>query len=160
MRVLAFGAWWRLAQAAARTVATWLTTITRRDGDRDDFSSHATRGDVVLALGSPWSHPEYARLVRTQREQNGLRFSLSVHDLVVLRCPEWCGRDLARVFPAWFFWLSGSYPTVAMSLLDPGRIARMDSERPTTSEYQIPRTNFAFSAAAASRNDRSVPVDT
>jgi glycosyltransferase involved in cell wall biosynthesis len=101
MQVLALRAWWQVARAiarGARSVTMSLTAI----GRRDDFANLAARGDVVLALGSPWSHPEYARLVRAQCERYGLRFSLLVHDLAALRCPEWFDRGLARAFRAWF----------------------------------------------------------
>jgi glycosyltransferase involved in cell wall biosynthesis len=101
----AFRAWWQFARttvSAARSVATRLSTSGRADVDRGDFVSQTTRGDVVLALGSHWSHPEYARLIRAQREKYGLRFGLMVYDLVTVRCPEWCERDLANAFRTWF----------------------------------------------------------
>jgi glycosyltransferase involved in cell wall biosynthesis len=101
----AFRAWWhfvRTAVSAALSAATRLSTSGRGDVDRGDFVSQTTRGDVVLALGSHWSHPEYAKLIRAQREKLGLRFGLMVYDLVTVRCPEWCERDLAHAFRTWF----------------------------------------------------------
>ena len=52
-------------------------------------------------LGSPWSHPDYARLVQRQRVR-GLRFALLVYDLIPIRRPEWCDRGLVRLFSSWF----------------------------------------------------------
>ena len=52
-------------------------------------------------LGAPWSHPDYAGLVRIQRER-GLRFALLVYDLIPILRPEWCDRGLVRLFRAWF----------------------------------------------------------
>jgi glycosyltransferase involved in cell wall biosynthesis len=58
-------------------------------------------GDVLLALGSPWSHPDYAALVAAQRAR-GLRFALLIYDVIPLRRPEWFDRGLVRIFRAWF----------------------------------------------------------
>ena len=63
------------------------------------FAECATSGDVVLALGAPWSHPDYPAMVRMQRDR-GLRFGLLVYDLIPIRRPEWCERDLVRLFRA------------------------------------------------------------
>ena len=101
---LAFCAWWRLARATTRGVRSWmlrLTTARRRDTARDDLVHLVTPGDIVLALGAPWSHPEYVTFVRAQCERNGLRFALLIYDLAALRCPEWFDRGLAKAFRAW-----------------------------------------------------------
>ncbi len=68
---------------------------------RDAFGLDSAPGDILLVLGSPWSHPDYAQLIRTQR-QRGLKFALLVYDLIPIRRPEWCDRGLVRVFRAWF----------------------------------------------------------
>jgi glycosyltransferase involved in cell wall biosynthesis len=65
------------------------------------FAECATSGDVVLALGAPWSHPDYPGLIRMQRER-GLRFALLVYDLIPIRRPEWFERGLVRLFRAKF----------------------------------------------------------
>jgi glycosyltransferase involved in cell wall biosynthesis len=67
----------------------------------DAFAQQSAPGDILLVLGSPWSHPNYAQLVRTQR-QRGLQFALLVYDLIPLRRPEWCDRGLVRIFRSWF----------------------------------------------------------
>jgi glycosyltransferase involved in cell wall biosynthesis len=58
-------------------------------------------GDVLLALGSPWSHPGYAALVAAHRAR-GLKFALLVYDVIPLRRPEWFDHGLIRIFGAWF----------------------------------------------------------
>ena len=68
---------------------------------RDAFEQDSAAGDILLALGSPWSHPDYAQLIRRQRAR-GLKFGLLVYDLIPLRRPEWCDRGLVRLFRAWF----------------------------------------------------------
>jgi glycosyltransferase involved in cell wall biosynthesis len=68
---------------------------------RDAFERDSASGDILLALGSPWSHPDYAQMIRPQRAR-GLRFGLLIYDLVPIRRPEWCGRGLVRLFRAWF----------------------------------------------------------
>ena len=67
----------------------------------NSFNDCAAPGDILLALGSPWSHPDYATLVSAQR-QHGLRFALLVYDLIPIRRPEWCDRGLVRLFREWF----------------------------------------------------------
>ncbi len=67
----------------------------------DIFVQDSSPGDILLVLGSPWSHPDYAGLITAQK-QRGLRFALLVYDLIPIRRPEWCDRGLVRVFRAWF----------------------------------------------------------
>jgi glycosyltransferase involved in cell wall biosynthesis len=72
------------------------------DGDtKETFDAESKPGDILLVLGSPWSHPDYAMLVAAQRTR-GLRFALLVYDLIPIRRPEWCDRGLVRIFRAWF----------------------------------------------------------
>jgi glycosyltransferase involved in cell wall biosynthesis len=67
-----------------------------------DFATAISPGDIILVLGSPWFHPDYAGLIRTYREQHGLRFAMLVYDLIPLRRPEWCDSGLVRLFRQWF----------------------------------------------------------
>jgi glycosyltransferase involved in cell wall biosynthesis len=67
----------------------------------ETFADTAAPGDILVVLGSPWSHPDYASLVSAQRRR-GLRFALLVYDLIPLRRPEWCDRGLVRLFRSWF----------------------------------------------------------
>jgi glycosyltransferase involved in cell wall biosynthesis len=71
------------------------------DDPSEVFETDSAPGDVLLVLGSPWSHPDYARLIAPQRAR-GLRFGLLVYDLIPLRRPEWCDRGLVRIFRSWF----------------------------------------------------------
>jgi glycosyltransferase involved in cell wall biosynthesis len=66
------------------------------------FATHAAPGDVLLALGGLWWHPDYASLIRTHRQRYGLRFAVMIYDLVPLRHPEWCEHGLIRLFRGWF----------------------------------------------------------
>ncbi len=100
----AFRAWWRVARAtarSARSVTQLLVSAGKHAASDDDFAHRAAPGDVVLALGSPWSHPEYAGFVRTQCERNGLRFGLLLYDLSVVRYPEWFDSGLVTSFRRW-----------------------------------------------------------
>jgi glycosyltransferase involved in cell wall biosynthesis len=65
------------------------------------FGARSGPGDIILVLGSPWSHPDYAALIQAQRRR-GLRFGLLVYDLIPLRRPEWCDIGLVRLFRVWF----------------------------------------------------------
>ena len=58
-------------------------------------------GDVLLALGSPWVHPDYARTVRFARDERRMRFALLVHDLLPIRHPEWTDFGVLNNFHHW-----------------------------------------------------------
>jgi glycosyltransferase involved in cell wall biosynthesis len=62
-----------------------------------NFVEYAEQGDILLALGAPWSHPDYAKLIRGLHGR-GLRFALLVYDLIPIRRPEWCDRGLVQLF--------------------------------------------------------------
>jgi glycosyltransferase involved in cell wall biosynthesis len=65
------------------------------------FASLSSAGDVLVVLGSPWSHTDYANLVEAQRAR-GLQVALLIYDLMPFRHPEWCSPVLARQFCPWF----------------------------------------------------------
>jgi glycosyltransferase involved in cell wall biosynthesis len=104
MQGLALRAWWQAARAMAASVGSMTLQLAPGRGtvQRDDLTGHVGRGDVLLALGAPWSHPDYAGLIRAQRERSALRFGLLVHDLSALRHPEWFDRGLTQGFRHWF----------------------------------------------------------
>jgi len=119
---------------------------------RDAFDRASSAGDILLVLGSPWSHPDYARLVRAQRVR-GLKFALLVYDLIPLRHPEWCERGLVRIFRAWF---ESIFPlcdhVFAISQATAADIARYAADRgaqPTCPVTPIP-IGTSFGAAAGS----------
>jgi glycosyltransferase involved in cell wall biosynthesis len=60
------------------------------------------KGDVLVVLGSPWFHQEYASLVRWARGELGMRFAILVHDIIPLRRPEWCHHGVTRTFRQWY----------------------------------------------------------
>jgi glycosyltransferase involved in cell wall biosynthesis len=59
----------------------------------------AQAGDVLAVLGSPW-FPGYARLA-AQSQLGGLRLALLIYDLIPIRRPEWCERDMIALFEQW-----------------------------------------------------------
>ncbi|BFL63075.1 glycosyltransferase family 4 protein [Roseomonas mucosa] len=61
----------------------------------------ALPGDVFLVLGAPWVHADYAGLLRQLRQHHGMRPALLLYDLIPLRRPEWCARDLVQSFRQW-----------------------------------------------------------
>ena len=114
-------AWWGLFDAVGRGVLRAPLRLRRRrglapdvppppdpqpapqpDAPPDPFETMARPGDILLVLGSPWSHEGYGALVRDAKERLGLRFGLLVYDLIPLRRPEWCDAGLVRMFRAWF----------------------------------------------------------
>src|SRR5215470_17724184 len=68
----------------------------------DHFASVARGGDMIVALGSPWTTPDYASYIERAVHQNGLRFALLVYDIIPLRRPEWVDLGNVRAFRAWF----------------------------------------------------------
>jgi glycosyltransferase involved in cell wall biosynthesis len=61
----------------------------------------AAPGDVLLALGSPWSRPDYENMLKDLCERHRLRFALLLYDIIPLRHPEWCDHALVLAFRSW-----------------------------------------------------------
>ncbi|MFT8488925.1 MAG: glycosyltransferase family 1 protein [Gluconobacter oxydans] len=61
----------------------------------------ARPGDVFLTLGAPWHHQSYIHTVRWVRDELRMSFALLMHDLVPIRCPEWCDRGVILTFRSW-----------------------------------------------------------
>ena len=96
-------AWVRLIGTIAASARQVPARLARRPASAagrhgSDFANLAAAGDWLLALGAPWSHPDYAGMIDAQRRQRGLRFALLVYDLIPTRHPEWCEGSLARLF--------------------------------------------------------------
>lgn len=70
-------------------------------GAADAFAAAVRPGDILLTLGSPWWHHDYADLVARTRSRHDVRFALLVYDLIPLRHPEWCDRGLIDTFTSW-----------------------------------------------------------
>ena len=108
----------RLLRTAARGVAGAPALLSRRaasikvnghmaaeaaleGSDRLAFAAAVRPGDVILVLGAPWSHPDYAGLIRSHCEKHGVRVAMLVYDLIPLRRPEWFQSGLVPLFRAW-----------------------------------------------------------
>ena len=91
-----------VAMRAGSNVAAARSAARAPEPRQQSFAALAAPDDILVTLGSAWSHPDYAALVRSQQERFGLRFALLVYDLIPLRRPEWCDRGLVRLFRAWF----------------------------------------------------------
>ncbi|MBS1104167.1 glycosyltransferase family 4 protein [Gluconobacter sp. Dm-62] len=61
----------------------------------------AQAGDIFLTLGSPWHHDNYAQSIRWMRDELRMSFALLMHDLVPVRCPEWCDLGIITTFKSW-----------------------------------------------------------
>jgi len=68
---------------------------------RVSLGQAACPGDHLVVLGSPWSRHDYVDSVRWARDELRMRFSLLIYDLVPLRHPEWCDREVTRSFTEW-----------------------------------------------------------
>ena len=98
---LAAAIWRFITQAICRNRSADRRLSAASSAPPIDFASAISPGDVILVLGSPWFHPDYASLIGTYREKHGLRFAMLVYDLIPLRRPEWCDSGLVRLFRAW-----------------------------------------------------------
>ena len=87
---------------AARTPLSTADASATPDIVSDEFIRSVRPGDVLLALGAPWSYPDYAKLIERARARFGIEFAFLIYDIIPLRRPEWCDRGLVRVFRAWF----------------------------------------------------------
>lgn len=58
-------------------------------------------GDVLVVLGSPWFHEDYADLVSDLKARFGIRLAILIHDIIPLRRPEWCHHGVVRTFRHW-----------------------------------------------------------
>jgi glycosyltransferase involved in cell wall biosynthesis len=114
----AFRAWFGLTEVLARGVVrspSWLLHRLIRMGDllgegrlgrilavtgnnRAGEAVEPAPGDVVLAMGAPWTHPNYPALIAREQARRGIRFALLVHDIIPVRHPEWFPRPLVRQF--------------------------------------------------------------
>jgi glycosyltransferase involved in cell wall biosynthesis len=104
-QLIACRAWARFGLTLVRGSPRLATSLIPRKratySSRNDFVEMAKPGDLLLALGAPWAHPDYASFIRVQCAERGLRFVLLIYDLIPVRHPEWCDRGLVRVFRAW-----------------------------------------------------------
>lgn len=68
----------------------------------EPFDGRVRTGDVLLALGAPWSYPDHAGLIEKTRTRFGIQFGFLVYDIIALRRPEWFDSGLVGRFRAWF----------------------------------------------------------
>jgi glycosyltransferase involved in cell wall biosynthesis len=99
-----------LARASAAAAAAWArATAGRLAASRgpapvspadspEAFDAQAGSGDVLLMLGAPWFHPDYASVINRARQRHGLRFAMLLYDIIPLRRPEWVEHGLVRLF--------------------------------------------------------------
>ena len=68
----------------------------------EPFDERVRPGDILLALGAPWSYPDHAGLIEKTRTRFGIQFGFLVYDIIALRRPEWFDSGLVGRFRAWF----------------------------------------------------------
>lgn len=66
------------------------------------FAQVVAPGDVLLALGASWTHPDYPGLLRDARIRHRVRVAALIYDLIPLRCPEWFDRRYQASVRSWF----------------------------------------------------------
>jgi glycosyltransferase involved in cell wall biosynthesis len=89
---------WRKPQAAWSCAPEH----TALDTPAPENTAAVAKGDWLIALGSPWSCPDYAVRVANSCAQHGLRFALLVYDIIPLRRPEWVDARNRLAFLDWF----------------------------------------------------------
>ena len=156
----ALGAGTRVTRNRLRRSPAWVAAGAEQVAEQ--FDQHARPGDTLVALGSPWSDPDYGALGERLRRERSLRFAVLIYDIVVLRRPEWCNPKLIPVFDRW---LRGILPAcdvvLTISNATAGDVMRFAAEqglRMAASPITIPigsgfssRTGHASSVNAVSR---------
>ena len=64
-------------------------------------------GDRFLLLGAPWAVAGFPERLRAIKQRHGVSVTLLTYDLIPVRHPEWCTRQLTAAFTAW---LRGTLP--------------------------------------------------
>ena len=67
----------------------------------DDFVRLVQPGDIVLAMGANWGHPNYYELIETVRLTRGIEFGLLVYDVIPIFGLEWFLPELRHAFADW-----------------------------------------------------------
>lgn len=65
------------------------------------FGREVAAGDVLLSLGSPWEHRDFARKVAALKAAHGMRFALLVHDVLPVSHPQFVDARRVPVFREW-----------------------------------------------------------
>jgi glycosyltransferase involved in cell wall biosynthesis len=166
-----------LARASAGAGVAWARGMVRRLAapsgaaaadpafPPDAFDARAGSGDLLLMLGAPWFHPDYAAVIGRARQRHGLRFAMLVYDIIPLRRPEWVEHGLARLFTSCMrdlLPLADALPTISrFSAEDVERYAAETGLRLRARPRPIPvGTGFTrptVGADAASAADRMPP---
>lgn len=89
------------------------------------FRTGVAPGDWLVCLGSPWFLDGYADLVANTCARHDMRFALLLYDIIPLRRPEWCDRNLVKAFRNWF----RNVLPLADVLLSISRTTALDVER-------------------------------
>jgi glycosyltransferase involved in cell wall biosynthesis len=103
------------ALAATVELARGLGTIGKRRRKvhpprGQDFAQVVRPGDIFLAIGASWGHPDYPALLRMLRRRHGVHTALLLYDIIPAVHPEWCEAGLVRLFRPW---LDGVLPACA-----------------------------------------------
>ena len=93
------GAAWRSWRRNQKQTDQISSTIILSSGRK--LEDVAQPGDTFLTLGAPWHRRDYDRLVRWLRDDLRLSYGLLMYDLVPVRCPEWCNRDMILAYTEW-----------------------------------------------------------
>ncbi|MCQ9154134.1 glycosyltransferase family 4 protein [Acidomonas methanolica] len=89
------------------------------------FRTGVAPGDWLVCLGSPWFLDGYADLIANTCARHDMRFALLLYDIIPLRRPEWCDRNLVKAFRNWF----QNVLPLADVLLSISRTTALDVER-------------------------------
>ncbi|HEX7390308.1 MAG TPA: glycosyltransferase family 1 protein [Acidiphilium sp.] len=100
----AFCALFQVARSSVATVRSRPKrngrNLTGRDGYRA-LETIAAPGDWLVVAGSSWALENYAERIGAVRSRIGMRFALLMCDVIPVRRPEWCDRNVTRAFKAW-----------------------------------------------------------
>ncbi|WP_461369761.1 glycosyltransferase family 4 protein [Candidatus Darwinibacter acetoxidans] len=117
---------------------------------------HATLqpGDVLLALGAPWTRSDYGTMLSSLKLRYKMKFGILLYDLIPIVRPEFCHPSLIEIFTTW---CRSTLPhcDVIMTIshataVDVRRVGGSIGIRPNVSILPIPiGTGFAVTKADA-----------
>lgn len=70
-------------------------------GREREFKATVRPGDVLVSLGSPWDHRNFAQTLQRVKVRFALRYALLVHDIIPITDPPFCTPGHIRNFSAW-----------------------------------------------------------
>lgn len=124
-----------------RNFAADLRLMVRR-GDRGRFAEVVRPGDIVLNLGSSWSHRNFGRSIGELKRDYGVRFALLIHDVLPLAHRAFVSRSHRPLFDRWFADMAAVWDVILTPSFSSAREIRESLEQRGMAVPPIHRIGF------------------